>query len=223
MLVAKTLAEFTLIITILGALAIILAATVIVLAIRLRNAGVQQSQLLRLISKLKKSERMLKNQAYYDPLTGLANRALFEDRFGLALEHSKRSKKRFSVLMVDLNNFKGINDNYGHAVGDLVLIAVARRLVNAVRASDTVARMGGDEFALIIESIEMREQVVSLGQKLIEVLSEKVILETGAIVGVGGSVGFAWYPEDGENMKEMLEVADQAMYFCKTTGMMPLF
>lgn len=166
---------------------------------------------------------MLKIQAYYDPLTGLANRALFEDRFGLALEHSKRSKKQFSVLMVDLNHFKGINDNYGHAAGDLVLITVARRLVDAVRASDTVARLGGDEFALIIESIEVREQVVALGQKLIEVLSEKVTLETGAIVGVGGSVGFAWYPEDGENMKEMLEVADQAMYFCKTTGMMPLF
>ncbi len=166
---------------------------------------------------------MLKVQAYYDPLTGLANRALFEDRFGLALERSKRSKKQFSVLMVDLNHFKGINDNYGHAAGDLVLVTTASRLVNAVRASDTVARLGGDEFGLIIESIEVREQVVALGEKLIEVLSEKVTLETGAIVGVGGSVGFAWYPEDGESMKEMLEVADQAMYFCKTTGMMPLF
>jgi diguanylate cyclase (GGDEF)-like protein len=210
-------------IAILGALAIVLGTTALILAIRLRKAGRQQSQLRRLVAKLQKSERMLKVQAYYDPLTGLANRALFEDRFGMALEQSKRSKKQFSVLMVDLNHFKGINDNYGHAAGDLVLITVARRLLDAVRASDTVARLGGDEFALIIESIQMREQVVALGQKLIEVLSEKVTLETGVIVGVGGSIGFAWYPEDGENMKEMLEVADQAMYYCKTTGMMPLF
>jgi diguanylate cyclase (GGDEF)-like protein len=99
---------------------------------------------------------------------------------------------------------------------------VAQRLVSAVRASDTVARLGGDEFVLVIESIEEREQVVALGQKLIELLSEKVTLESGQIVSLGGSVGFAWYPKDGDNLKDILDVADQAMYFCKTSGLMPL-
>ncbi len=193
-----------------------------VLTIRLRHARVEQRRLQRHVAKLQNSERLLKEYAYFDPLTGLANRSLLADRFQLALEHSKRNQKQFAVFMVDLNRFKDINDNFGHAAGDLVLVTVARRLVNTVRASDTVARLGGDEFVLIIEAIEERRQVVALGQKLIDVLSEKVTLETGAIVSVGGSVGFALYPENGGNMEAILEVADQAMYFCKTSGMMPL-
>lgn len=209
--------------TILAAIAVAMGATVLVLTIKLRHARAEQSQLQRHVAGLKKSERLLKAHAYYDSLTGLANRSLLADRFGLALEHSKRSQKQFAVLMVDLNHFKAINDNYGHAAGDLVLVTVAGRLVDAVRASDTVARLGGDEFALIIESIEERRQVAALGQKLIDVLSEKVTLETGIIVSVGGSIGFACYPEDGQSMKEILEVADQAMYFSRTSGMMPLY
>jgi diguanylate cyclase (GGDEF)-like protein len=144
------------------------------------------------------------------------------DRFQRAMQHSKRSQKQFAVLMVDLNKFKAINDTYGHAAGDTVLITVAQRLSAAVRSSDTVARLGGDEFVLIIESIVEREQVIALGHKLIELLSEKVTLDSGEVVSLGGSIGFAWYPKDGENLKDILAVADQAMYFCKTSGLMPL-
>lgn len=194
----------------------------LVLTIRLRHARAAQRQLQRQVAMLQNSERLLKEYAYFDPLTGLANRSLLADRFRLALEHSKRNQKQFAVFMVDLNRFKDINDNFGHAAGDLVLVTVGKRLVNTVRASDTVARLGGDEFVLIIEAIEERRQLVALGQKLIDVLSEKVTLETGAIVSIGGSVGFALYPENGGNMEDILEVADQAMYFCKTSGMMPL-
>jgi len=102
-----------------------------------------------------------------------------------------------------------------------VLVAVAQRLVSAVRASDTVARLGGDEFVLIIESISEREQVTALGHKLIEILAEQVTLDSGESISLGGSIGFAWYPKDGDNLKDILEVADQAMYFCKTSGLMP--
>jgi diguanylate cyclase (GGDEF)-like protein len=123
--------------------------------------------------------------------------------------------------MIDLNKFKGINDTYGHAAGDTVLITVAQRLVSAVRASDTVARLGGDEFALIIESVAERDQIDTLGQKLVDLLTEDVTLESGDVVSVGGSIGIAWYPKDGENLKDILDVADQAMYFCKTSGIMP--
>lgn len=198
---------------------VVLAA---VLGIRLRRAQDRNRQLQKYVAKLQDAERSLKKHAFFDPLTGLANRLLLIDRFELAMRHSKRSLKQFAVLMVDLNKFKAINDNYGHAAGDTVLIAVAQRLVAIVRSSDTVARLGGDEFVLIIESITEREQVVALGQKLIDVLSESVTLDSGDVVQVGGSVGYAWYPKDGENLRDILDVADQAMYFCKTSGLMPL-
>ena len=84
-----------------------------------------------------------------------------------------------------------------------------------------MARLGGDEFVLIIESVAEREQIASLGRKLVALLEEPVTLESGETVSLGGSMGFAWYPKDGENLKDILEVADQAMYFCKTSGLMP--
>jgi len=209
--------------------AYILAATIVVsgmaalfLAIKLRNALDEKKRLLRYISKLQSVERSLKKHAFFDPLTGLANRFLLVDRFQLAIQHAKRSGRQFVVMMVDLNKFKSINDTYGHAAGDTVLVAVAQRLLSAVRSSDTVARLGGDEFALIIESIEDREQIAALGQKLVDVLAEEVVLECGAVVSLGGSIGFARYPKDGDNLKDILEVADQSMYFCKTSGLMPL-
>lgn len=206
------LASFTLALVVLAA----------VLGIRLRRAQDRNRQLQKYVAKLQDAERLLKKHAFFDPLTGLANRLLLIDRFELAMRHSKRSLKQFAVLMVDLNKFKAINDTYGHAAGDAVLIAVAQRLVSIVRSSDTVARLGGDEFVLIIESITEREQVAALGQKLIDVLSQSVTLESGDVVQVGGSVGYAWYPKDGENLRDILDVADQAMYFCKTSGLMPL-
>ena len=198
---------------------VVLAA---VLGIRLRRAQDRNRQLQKYVAKLQDAERSLKKHAFFDPLTGLANRLLLIDRFELAMRHSKRSLKQFAVLMVDLNKFKAINDTYGHAAGDAVLIAVAQRLISIVRSSDTVARLGGDEFVLIIESITEHEQVAALGQKLIDVLSKSVTLGSGEVVQVGGSVGYAWYPKDGENLRDILDVADQAMYFCKTSGLMPL-
>ncbi len=206
----------------LASFTLLLVVLVAVLGMRLRRAQDRNRQLQKYVAKLQDAERSLKKHAFFDPLTGLANRLLLIDRFELAMRHSKRSQKQFAVLMVDLNKFKVINDTYGHAAGDTVLIAVAQRLAAIVRSSDTVARLGGDEFVLIIESITEREQVAALGQKLIDVLSQSVTLDSGDVVQVGGSVGYAWYPKDGENLRDILDVADQAMYFCKTSGLMPL-
>jgi diguanylate cyclase (GGDEF)-like protein len=206
---------------ILAAIATVLGIAAIVLAMRLRKALVDKTRYKRYALKLRETEKSLKKHAFFDPLTGLANRLLLVDRFQLAMQHAKRSRKQFAVLMVDLNKFKAINDTYGHAAGDTVLIAVAQRLVSIVRASDTVARLGGDEFALIIESVSEREQITALGQKLIDMLGEEVALDSGHAVSVGGSIGIAWYPKDGESLKDILDVADQAMYFCKTSGIMP--
>ena len=207
---------------VLALLACVFGAAAMLLAFKLWQARADQTQLQRYVVKLQIAERSLKKHAFFDQLTGLPNRLLLIDRFELAVEHTKRNQRQFAVLMVDLNKFKNINDTYGHAAGDTVLKAVAQRLVSSVRSSDTVARLGGDEFVLIIESITEREQVIAMGQKLIELLSERVQLETGQYVSLGGSVGFAWYPQDGETFKDVLEVADQAMYFCKTSGLMPL-
>ena len=205
-----------------AAMALLLGMALVFMVVQLRRARDQNSQLKQYVAKLQDAERSLKKHAFFDPLTGLANRLLLVERFEHSMRQAKRSTKQFAVLMVDLNKFKSINDTYGHAAGDTVLVTVAQRLVSIVRASDTVARLGGDEFVLIIESITERAQVVALGQKVVDVLAQNVTLDSGEVVSVGGSVGFAWYPSDGDNLRDILDVADQAMYFCKTSGLMPL-
>lgn len=193
------------------------------LTIRLTRSRATEATLRESLDKLQAAEAVLKERAYYDHLTGLANRMLLADRFQLAIERSKRNRKPFAAVMIDLNRFKDINDNFGHAAGDQVLVAVGKRLMETVRGSDTVSRLGGDEFVLIIENLEDRRELGRIGQKLIDMLAEKVKLDSGDMVSVGGALGFAVYPTDGGSMETMLHVADQAMYDCKTSGLMPLF
>ena len=173
-------------------------------------------------ARLHSHVKLLMQQAYYDSLTGLGNRNLLADRFKFAVERFKRSKATFALLMIDLNHFKFINDNYGHRAGDEVLITSSRRLVSAVRASDTVVRLGGDEFLLLIERAGKCNDVFHLGQKLIDSLSEEIALSCGEVVSVGASVGIAQFPKDGFDFSRLVEFADQSMYECKTSGRMPL-
>lgn len=190
---------------------------------RLKQHVVQRFQVLQdQITELRAREELLKVQAYHDGLTGLANRLLLVDRFNVAVERAKRSGKSFALLMIDLNGFKSINDIYGHAAGDVVLITTARRLVGAVRASDTVARFGGDEFVLIIEAIDHPQEIVNIGGKLFDSLADPITLDAGELLKVSASIGLAMYPEDGVTLNDLLHVADQAMYECKSTGMMSL-
>lgn len=207
-----------------GLLIGLIATVVAALALmrKLWHARENQARLENQIAELKSSQEALRHQAYFDHLTGLANRALCVDRCHSAIERSKRSRTPFAILMVDLNRFKEINDTHGHAAGDLVLITVSQRLVDTVRASDTVARFGGDEFVVILDSIGDRQELSRIGQMLVDILSQRVTLESGVGVSVGVSIGFAVYPEDGDDMEELLEVADQAMYQCKTSGLTPL-
>lgn len=174
------------------------------------------------IADLHAKEQLLIIQAHQDGLTGLANRVMLIDHFCFAVERAKRSGKSFALVMIDLNDFKAINDNYGHAAGDLVLVTVARRLVGAVRGCDTVARLGGDEFVLIIESFEDPQELVHVGRKLMGTLSDPITLDTGGLVRVGASVGLALYPDHGADINGLLCVADLAMYECKSTGQMSL-
>ena len=199
-----------------------LGATTLVLASGLARARRVETRLRHALAHAQANEHVLKERAYFDHLTGLANRALLVDRFQQAIERSKRSRKPFATVMVDLDDFKAINDTHGHAAGDQVLVEIGKRLSDTVRASDTASRLGGDEFVLIIESIEDHKELVHIGQKLISALSASVQLDSGAVVDVGSSLGFAVYPTDGNTMDRMLEVADQAMYACKTSGLMTL-
>lgn len=183
----------------------------------------QRAALHRRIKKMDHAQRALKSQAYSDHLTGLANRNLLTDRYGRAMQRALRNKTQFALLMIDLNKFKAINDTFGHAAGDQVLVEVSRRLLANVRATDTVARYGGDEFVLLIESFGERRELTRIAMKLVDALTEPVTLETGVQVGIGASVGYALYPDDGAHLDNLLEVADHAMYECKTSGVMPLF
>lgn len=174
------------------------------------------------VAELRGRERLLQVQAHHDGLTGLANRWLLTDRFRLAVERAKRSGLSFALLMVDLNGFKSINDNHGHAAGDEVLVVTAQRLLGSVRASDTVARIGGDEFVLLIESIEDPQEMLPIGEKLFDTLTDPMTLNAGVVAQLGASIGIALYPDDGLKLKDLLHVADQAMYECKSTGLMSL-
>lgn len=205
-----------------AALSLLFALLVLYFGLRLRRIQAKHTKLKKYLVKLKDAERTLRKNAFLDPLTGLANRLLLMDRFEVAMRHARRSRKQFAVLMLDLNKFKAVNDTHGHAAGDQVLVTVAKRLVSIVRESDTVARLGGDEFVLIVESITEPAQLEALGQKLVDVISQDLLLDSGVTVAVGASVGYAWYPRDGDNLRDILDVADQAMYTCKTSGLMPL-
>jgi diguanylate cyclase len=199
-----------------------LAILVASLANKLQRALRHQATLRNEISTLVRNETWLKSQAFTDNLTGLANRLLLADRFQLTLERSKRSRAEFALLMVDLNGFKAINDNYGHGAGDQVLRTVAQRLVATVRGSDTVARLGGDEFVLLIESFEDADELVHLGRKLIAAISADITLADQRQVNVGASVGFALFPRNGADLDSLLDTADRGMYDCKASGLMEL-
>ena len=206
------------------AIAVFLALTVWQLTRELRRSQRQVSLLKKQYRELEETRNRLVNHAYFDHLTGLANRSLLDDRFQLAIERAKRSQMAFALIMIDLNDFKAVNDKLGHLTGDQLLVAVSRRLVQSVRASDTVARFGGDEFVVIVESnVPGTEFIGPIALKLIDVLGAPISLSSGQQLTISASIGCALYPRDGETQAELLSVADRAMYHCKTSGMMPLF
>lgn len=183
----------------------------------------QLLDLQREIAALRAREAVLEKQAYYDELTKLPNRALLRLRFRSAIERSMRNNLPFAVLMLDLNDFKAVNDQYGHEMGDFVLSTTASRISGALTATDTAARLGGDEFVLVIESATASEDFEQVSQKLLNVLFEPIRLPNGTTIDVGASLGPAFYPRDGSNLSALLAVADRAMYQSKATGFEKLY
>jgi diguanylate cyclase (GGDEF)-like protein len=161
-------------------------------------------------------ERLL-HDARHDALTGLPNRSVAEDRLEQALARAARRHKLFAVLCIDLDGFKIINDRLGHHVGDELLQAVSTRLRSRVRHSDTVARIGGDEFLAIIEDCSGDSAAQSVAESLIAALQDPVLIE-GQTLAISGSIGIAMYPADGKNAASLKRNADQAMYHAKSQG-----
>ncbi|MDE1980734.1 MAG: PAS domain S-box protein [Betaproteobacteria bacterium] len=169
------------------------------------------------ISVIKAQQSELELMALHDPLTGLPNRALLNDRLAMALAESRRSGGKMAVCFIDLDDFKPVNDTYGHETGDLLLIEVARRVSTVLRATDTVARLGGDEFVLILSEIQSEQEFLSMLTRIMDAIAKPYAL--GEIsVTISASIGATIYPDDNADADTLLRHADQAMYLAKEKG-----
>lgn len=169
----------------------------------------------RNVTALTQAEEELRYLAHHDPLTNLTNRALFYDRLVSGLNVAHRHQSSLALLFLDINDFKGINDIHGHAVGDRILCTVARRLESCVRATDTVARMGGDEFTVLLTDIQSMSAVTEKVEKILMAMNEPLGAEFGEVRMPTCSIGVACYPADGEDADTLLSRADSHMYKMK--------
>lgn len=169
------------------------------------------------ISERKDIEEHMRHMAQYDGLTHLPNRALFSDRLQQALAAAKRDKNHLALMFLDLDKFKPINDTYGHAVGDLLLKEAAQRIQDCLRASDTAARIGGDEFVVLLPAIEAEQDASMVGEKIRHTLIQPFEL-AGHTLHISSSIGVAVYPEHGADEKLLTKSADIAMYHAKKNG-----
>lgn len=162
-------------------------------------------------------KQRLSHLANYDQLTKIPNRYMLLDRIKHLIAHSIRYETNFALLYIDLDDFKNFNDAKGHAFGDEILKATATRIKNSIRASDTIARIGGDEFVLLLEKTTCKKDILDRVQSLMNVLNESLIIENQSHE-ISCSVGIAMYPQDGENTDELLASADKSMYMAKSKG-----
>lgn len=169
------------------------------------------------VTDRKRYEAALEHQANHDSLTGLPNRNLLQDRLSHAIHQAHREGDKLAVLMLDLDQFKRVNDGLGHNVGDILIQKVAARMRDCVRESDTVARLGGDEFMILTAGVKDERSVASLAQKILKQFERKIDINGHEIIA-SASVGIAIYPRDGENGDELFRNADTAMYRAKELG-----
>ncbi|BCK87191.1 hypothetical protein MIZ01_0962 [Sideroxyarcus emersonii] len=173
--------------------------------------------IVRDITERKRAEEKIAHLAHYDYLTDLPNRALFLDILDHSVALAKRNKNKAAVLFLDLDGFKQVNDTLGHDAGDQLLKGVARRLKETIRGSDTVARVGGDEFLLVLDNIGTNENAAQVAGKIIGALAEPFEL-AGEACRIGGSIGISMYPDDSRETLRLIKQADEAMYLAKQSG-----
>jgi diguanylate cyclase (GGDEF)-like protein len=196
-----------------------LALAVTLAGLFLLSAAIFRSHtLLREREKeVENQHHLLEDKAYYDALTQLPNRSLLFDRLAQTLVRNARGQSLFAVCFVDLDNFKPINDTFGHDVGDRLLIEVARRLQASVRGNDTVARLGGDEFVVLVGEMQNDLEAEQAIGRLLSSLSDPFITD-GKQIKMQASIGYALYPDDSNDKEILLNLADQAMYQSKSSG-----
>jgi len=179
---------------------------------RLREEAHEREQLM---TQLRAQEEHLRFMAQHDALTGLPNRISMQQRLALAMELAKRNRKKLAVMLVDLDEFKRLNDSRGHVVGDHALAAIAGRLRTSVRGSDTVARFGGDEFVVLAGELDRPEDAGMIAEKIADMVSVPLPVD-GSIERIGCSIGISVYPDDADTAEGLIERADRAMYAAKS-------
>jgi diguanylate cyclase (GGDEF)-like protein len=182
-----------------------------------RSFNLMQDEILQQLTALQSSRLELEHLARHDALTGLPNRRAFQERLEQALARSQRSGERFALLFIDVDNFKSINDRWGHDGGDAILKIVSMRLNATTRKADAVARMGGDEFVVLLDNPAHREDITTIAEKLLDSVRAP-ILHKGQELQVGFSIGISQYPEDGLTAADLMARADHAMYDAKAAG-----
>jgi diguanylate cyclase (GGDEF)-like protein len=172
---------------------------------------------MKMTRELREGEERMRHMAQHDPLTHLPNRALFSDRLSQAIAAARRNHGRLALIFVDLDNFKPVNDSYGHAVGDLLLQDLARRLQACLRESDSAGRFGGDEFVVLLPSVAGAEDALQVAEKIRSALGRPMAIED-RLLQVSASIGVAVFPEHGEDEINLAKSADDAMYRAKAAG-----
>lgn len=171
-----------------------------------------------MIHHIREAKEKIQYQAYHDPLTGLPNRILFNDRLMVALTQADVKDQMVAVLLIDLDRFKNINETLGHRMGDLLLQNVAKRVIDCMREGDTVSRLGGDEFILILSDITQVQEVITIASKILDVLANEPFDLAGHELYITPSIGISVYPNDGEDIETLVKNADMAMYRAKERG-----
>lgn len=179
--------------------------------------GFQARFLWNALTRLKQTNEQILYLAHHDSLTGLPNRTLFYDRLSQAMARARRDRGSFAVLFLDLDGFKLVNDTFGHDTGDALLRETANRITACIRESDTVARMGGDEFTVILNNVKSPAGTESVAKKIVESLARPFELD-GKVCSVSVSIGISIYTDNGEAAEQLVKIADDAMYAAKYSG-----
>jgi len=182
-----------------------------------RNLLKNITDLLGQSAERKQAEKQIKHLATHDPLTDLPTLRLVEDRLAMAMELAKRHKKKTAVLFIDLDGFKNVNDTLGHDAGDFLLKTLAQHFLTCIRKTDTISRIGGDEFLLIAGDLKSVDDAARIAQKVLKLVSRPVQIE-GQKFSVTASIGIAFYPDHSEDIKELIKLADEAMYRVKNSS-----
>ncbi|HSR73888.1 MAG TPA: diguanylate cyclase [Sulfurovum sp.] len=186
----------------------------------IKNAQGKIENFIGIFSDVTHQRKDAHDQAYlatHDPLTGLSNRLLFNDRLEHAINHAERFDKCISIIFCDLDNFKPINDTYGHSVGDKILKHVGNSLQEIFRKNDTVCRFGGDEFVILVEDLNSFEYLDEILQRINQLTATPCIID-GNTIHIGISIGASIYPDDGLERETLIKAADSAMYQAKNSG-----